>query len=356
MLIVRKHAGVTSHDVVGQVRRLFGTRRVGHAGTLDPMATGVLVVLVGRAAKAAEYLASDRKRYRAVLRLGLTTDTEDTTGTVLTEADSLPSRAQLEAALPSFRGTIRQIPPMYSALKVNGRKLVDLARRGEVIERQPREITIFELTAHPTERESDYELTVCCSGGTYIRTLCADIGAALGCGGAMAALERTEACGFPIEQAHPLSELEALSPEQRNALLLPTESLFHSLPAIRLPAFYERLFRSGCAISLAKLKAAYPIGTRLRVSGASGEFFALGEIIRSEPAADGGTRLPGSEKASPRAMPTCVQAEPGGLSAHADQNPPAQTGRARIQPPPPSVSAPETDAPGALKSIKLFVL
>lgn len=335
VLIVRKHAGVTSHDVVNQVRRLFGTRRVGHAGTLDPMATGVLVVLVGRAAKAAEYLASDRKRYRAVLRLGLTTDTEDITGAVLTHSDRLPSRAQLEAVLPSFRGNILQTPPMYSALKVNGRKLVELARRGEVVERRPREITVFELTAHPTDREDDYELSVCCSGGTYIRTLCADIGAALGCGGVMAALERTEACGFPLEQAHSLAELETISPEQRPSLLRPIESLFLSFPAIRLPAFYERLFRSGCAVSLSKLKVSYPIGTRLRVCDATGHFFALGDVIQTE-IPNGGTAPHGGDKASYAAHLPCE----GNTGHHSAE----------------SIPAPSLQKDAAVKSIKLFEL
>ena len=282
VLIVHKHAGVTSHDVVNAVRRLYGTRRVGHAGTLDPMATGVLVVLVGRAAKAAEYLASDRKRYRALLRLGLTTDTEDITGRVLTRAASLPPAEALEAALPAFRGTIRQVPPMYSALKVGGKKLLDLARRGETVERQPREITIFELTARPAGQESDFWLEVCCSGGTYIRTLCADIGAALGCGGMMAALERIEACGFRLSEAVSLPELEAMSPGERAAQLRPVERLFEGLPAIRLPAFYERLFRSGCAVALSKLRADPPAGARLRVCDAAGRFFALGEVVLAD--------------------------------------------------------------------------
>lgn len=177
VLIVNKHAGVTSHDIVNRVRRLYGTKKVGHTGTLDPMATGVLVVLIGRAAKASEYLRCDRKRYLATLRLGLTTDTEDTTGTVLTTCDRIPDFDALCAVLPEFRGTIPQIPPMYSALKVGGQKLVDLARRGITVERQAREIEIVALTAAPTDRPSDFLLDVTCSGGTYIRTLCADIGA-----------------------------------------------------------------------------------------------------------------------------------------------------------------------------------
>lgn len=282
VLIVHKHAGVTSHDIVGKVRRLFGTRRVGHAGTLDPMATGVLVVLIGRAAKAAEYLAANAKRYRATLRLGITTDTEDTTGEILTRSESIPDLAALQAVIPSFCGKIQQIPPMYSALKVGGKKLVDLARQGKVIERQAREIEIFDLQVSPTDSITDFILDVSCSGGTYIRTLCADIGAKLGCGGAMAALERQEACGFSLESAHTIDELEQFSYEERTALLTSTESLFASLPAIPLPAFYERLCRSGCEIYLRKLRIDLPIGTRVRILTERGEFFALGEIFDYE--------------------------------------------------------------------------
>lgn len=282
VLIVHKHAGVTSHDVVNRIRRLYGTRRVGHTGTLDPMATGVLVVLVGRAAKASEYLATDSKRYRACLRLGITTDTEDTTGTVLTTSENLPTPSEFEAILLQFRGKIQQIPPMYSALKVGGKKLVDLARQGQVVERQAREIEIFELTAAPTEQASDYLLDVKCSGGTYIRTLCADIGASLGCGGVMASLERTETGGFPIEISHTLAELEEMSEEERLALLIPTEKLFASLPSASLPAFYEKLCRSGCEIYLKKIGTSLPVGTRVRILDASGEFFALGEVREYE--------------------------------------------------------------------------
>ena len=282
VLIVNKHEGVTSHDIVGKIRKLFGTRRVGHTGTLDPMATGVLVVLIGRAAKAAEYLASDSKAYRARLRLGLTTDSEDTTGSILTTCESIPENKDLQEVLPRFRGKIQQIPPMYSALKVDGRKLVDLAREGKTIERQPRKIEIFSLEATPTEEKADYILDVSCSGGTYIRTLCADIGAALGCGGVMATLERSEACGFSIAQAHTIAQLEELTLEERQALLIPTESLFESHPVIKLPTFYERLCRSGCEIYLSKIKADYAEGQRIRLCTEKGEFFALGEVFSYE--------------------------------------------------------------------------
>ena len=278
VLIVHKHAGVTSHNIVGTVRRLYHTRRVGHAGTLDPMATGVLVVLIGRAAKASEYLSHDAKHYRAKLRLGLTTDTEDTTGTVLTTSENIPTNEEVQAILPRFRGEILQVPPMYSALKVDGQKLVDLARRGEVIEREARKIEIFSLEATPTDNASEYILDVHCSGGTYIRTLCADIGAALGCGGAMAALERGEACGFDLSQAHTVEELEAMNDEERESLLIPTEKLFSDLPQIRLSAFFEKLSRSGCEIYLKKLGLHFPLGTRVSMCDANGNFFALGEV------------------------------------------------------------------------------
>lgn len=282
VLIVAKHAGVTSHDIVNKIRRLYGTRRVGHTGTLDPMATGVLVVLIGRAAKASEYLVTDSKHYRATLRLGITTDTEDTTGSVLTTAESIPDFSALEAVLPQFRGKIQQIPPMYSALKINGQKLLDLARKGQTVERQAREIEIFSLTASPTENPAEAVLEVGCSGGTYIRTLCADIGAALGCGGAMASLERTETGGFSLSQAHTVEELEAMDAQARLDLLIPTESLFGTCPAVSLPAFYEKLCRSGCEIYLAKIKADLPVGSRIRICDANGTFFALGEVREYE--------------------------------------------------------------------------
>jgi tRNA pseudouridine55 synthase len=281
VLIIDKPAGMTSHDVVGKVRRLYGTRRVGHTGTLDPMATGVLTVLIGRAAKAAEYLSSDRKTYLATLRLGLTTDTEDTTGEILTQCDHIPDEAAVMAVLPRFRGEIMQIPPMYSALKVNGQKLYDLARRGEVIERQARPITVHRLEAERLN-DTDYALTVTCSAGTYIRTLCADIGAALGCGGAMASLRRTEAGGFSLERAYAPAALEEMTEEARLSLLLPIASLFENLPAITLSAFHERLIRGGCAVDQRKLGQKLGLGMRARLMNASGEFFALGEIVADE--------------------------------------------------------------------------
>ena len=282
ILLVDKPEGKTSHDIVWRVRKLFGTKKVGHTGTLDPMATGVLVVLLGRAAKACEYVSHDEKVYEATLRLGLTTDTEDVTGTVLSTSEALPSSDEVEAILPSFRGEILQVPPMYSALKVNGRKLCDIARAGETVEREARPVTVKSLQCEPTDTPSDYRMTARVSGGTYIRTLCADIGGALGCGGVMATLRRTEAGGFPISACVTLDELESMDPEQRLALLRPVEELFSDLETLRLPDFYRNLCRNGCKIYLKKLGVSFPVGTRVRLCDGAGRFFALGEVMEFE--------------------------------------------------------------------------
>ena len=282
ILLINKHAGATSHDIVYKVRRALHTKRVGHTGTLDPMATGVLVVLVGRAAKACEYVSHDRKVYRATLRLGITTDTEDTTGEVLTTSDAIPTSAEVEETCKRFVGKIKQIPPMYSALKVDGQKLCDLARKGVEVERAAREIEIYSLTCEPTDSPTNYTLTVDCSGGTYIRTLCTDIGAALGCGGCMAALERVWAGGFAIDECTTTAELEQLDDAARVALLRPVEVLFTEHPAVHLPAFYERLCRNGCEIYQSKIKTDFLVGTRVRICDASGHFFALGEVREYE--------------------------------------------------------------------------
>lgn len=278
ILIVNKHAGVTSHDIVGKVRRLFGTRRVGHTGTLDPMAEGVLVVLIGRAAKAAEYLVADSKSYRATLRLGITTDTEDVTGEILSSSDALPTEKEVRAACELFVGEISQIPPMYSALKVGGQKLCDLARKGVEVERAARQVTIHSLICEPTDSPSDYRLDVHCSSGTYIRTLCADIGKALGCGGVMATLQRRRTGSFSIDESVSIGALEQMTENERLGCLIPTERLFDSLPAVTLPAFFEKLSRGGCEIYQKKIRTEYDVGTRVRLLTQNGIFYALGEV------------------------------------------------------------------------------
>ena len=282
VLAIHKGEGMTSHDVVNKVRRLYNTKRVGHAGTLDPLATGVLVVLVGRAAKACEYISSDRKTYKATLRLGLTTDTEDITGEVLTKSENIPDSETVRAVCREFVGNLKQIPPMYSALKINGQKLYDLARQGVVVEREARDITVFAIECEATDVDSDYILTVTCSGGTYIRTLCADIGAKLGCGGVMATLERAEACGISLDECHTINEIEKMSESERQAILLPTERLFDDLEAVKLPTFFEKLFRDGCPIYQKKIKTELPVGSRVKICSENGKFFALGEVVERE--------------------------------------------------------------------------
>lgn len=277
VILVNKPAGFTSHDCVNKIRRLYNTKKVGHTGTLDPMATGVLPILVGRAAKAADMLVCDDKVYRAGLRLGITTDTEDTTGAVLSASDSIPERDVVYSVCGEFVGEIKQVPPMYSALKVDGQKLVDLARRGVTVERKARAITVHSLNIEATDSPCDYILTVHCSKGTYIRTLCADIGARLGCGGAMSSLERLASGGFSIDDCRTLDELEAMSEDERLALLRPIESLFMALGAVTLPPFFEKLSRSGNEIYQKKIKTDFAIGERVRLYGADG-FYALGEV------------------------------------------------------------------------------
>lgn len=280
VLAVNKPAGWTSFDVVGKLRRLYGTKRIGHTGTLDPMATGVLVVLVGRAAKASEYITVHDKSYRAVLKLGVTTDTEDTTGNILTSfSGRLPQADEVAAAAERFVGEIMQTPPMYSALKVGGRKLCDIARGGGTVERTPRRITVHSLSVSPMEgRDDEYLLYVECSAGTYIRTLCADIGAALGCGGVMAELCRLSVGGFTLEGARTPDEIAEMTENERAAALLPVESLFYDLPLMKLPPFFEKLFRSGCEIYQKKIGTTFPVGARVRAADQNGQFFALGEV------------------------------------------------------------------------------
>lgn len=282
VLIVNKPQGVTSHDIVNRIRRLYSTKRVGHTGTLDPLATGVLVILIGRAAKAAEYLSADTKEYIATLRLGLTTDTEDVTGAVLSQSEDIPCYDNVVSVVKSFEGEILQIPPMYSALKVDGQKLCDLARKGVTVERKARPITVFSIECTPTDEATDYILKVKCSSGTYIRTLCADIGAKLGCGGVMATLCRSDAGGFSIDEAVTLEELESLELNERFALLKPIEKLFDCLPSVKLPAFYEKLSRNGCEIYQSKIRTSLPISSRVKLYGADGAFYALGEVREYE--------------------------------------------------------------------------
>lgn len=276
VVIINKEIGPTSQGVVNRVKRIFGASKAGHTGTLDPMATGVLPVLIERGVKASEFMLSSDKHYVATLLLGLTTDTEDVTGETLSLSDSIPSESQVLSVIDGFVGEYMQTPPMYSALKIGGKKLCDLAREGITVEREAREVRIHSITAERIN-EREYTLDVHCSKGTYIRTLCADIGARLGCGGCMKTLCRASASGFTLADAHTLSELENMTDEEREECVFPVEYIFRELDEVRLQPFFARLAHSGLEIYLKKIKLDLPIGTRVRLSDDEG-FFALGEV------------------------------------------------------------------------------
>lgn len=276
LIIINKEGGLTSQAVVSRVKRLLGVAKAGHTGTLDPMATGVLPVLVGRGVKASEFMLTSDKHYVATLLLGITTDTEDITGEMLTETDKIPTEDEILSAVSSFVGPYMQTPPMYSALKIGGKKLCDLAREGVTVERQAREVHIYSIEAKRLS-EREYSLDVRCSKGTYIRTLCADIGKRLGVGGVMKTLMRATASGFTLDDAHTLTEIENMTKEERESLLLPTEVIFKKYRQVVLPEFFARLARCGQEIYLKKIKLDAPEGEILRLSDEQG-FFAVGEV------------------------------------------------------------------------------
>ena len=269
IVIVDKPQGWTSQDVTARLRRVFNTRRIGHGGTLDPMATGVLPVFVGRATRGVEFFEHAEKTYETVLRLGITTDTEDITGTVLTEQDAFVTGEMVEEVLTKFRGEILQVPPMYSALKVGGQKLVDLARKGREVERQPRPITIHELTLLGMDADGIH-LRVRCSKGTYIRTLCKDIGEALGCGGCMAALRRVTAGEYTEAESVPLQTL--LETEDPGQYLRPVDSMFRNYPQVTLTPKQETRCRNGNSFSVELEAGTY------RAYGQKGEFLMLAKV------------------------------------------------------------------------------
>lgn len=267
VLLIDKPQGWTSMDVCAKLRGILREKRVGHGGTLDPMATGLLPVFVGRATRAVQYATDGVKEYQTVLRLGQTTDTQDITGKLLEERPVMAGRGELEALLPRFRGEICQIPPMYSAIKVDGKKLYDLARKGREVERQPRPVVIYALELGAQMDENSWQLRVVCSKGTYVRTLCHDIGAALGCGGTMAALRRVRVAGFTLDQAVTLDQVQACADPA--ALLTPVDGCFADLPALTLTAAQTKCVRNGLAFTFGGAEGQF------RVYGPDGEFLAL---------------------------------------------------------------------------------
>ena len=269
ILVVDKPAGWTSMDVCAKLRGVFHEKRVGHSGTLDPMATGVLPIFIGRATRAVEFAEKSDKEYIAGLKLGVITNTQDTTGEVLETRPVQISREQLEAALEKFRGDIMQVPPMYSAIKINGKKLYELARKGREVERPARPVTIKALEILEQQGEDLYTIRVRCTKGTYIRTLCHDIGAALGCGGCMASLRRTMAAGFTLEDAVSLERTQAEGDPA--SLLLPVDSLFAGRPVLVLKsAETEKKIRNGMTAVLPELSPG-----EYRVYAQNREFLAL---------------------------------------------------------------------------------
>ncbi len=286
VVVIDKEPGFTSFDVVAVVRRILHEKKIGHTGTLDPMATGVLPVLVGSAAKAQVFLPDTDKEYIASFRLGVTTDTLDSSGKVLSQSEKAVPKEALEAVLTRFRGTIEQVVPMYSAVSQNGVRLYELARKGLTVERPSRTVEISSLTLlsyDPDTRTG--AIRVACSKGTYIRSLCDDIGAALGCGGIMTALRRTRACGFSEEQAIPLREVEkraAQAPAQD--LLFPTDKLFAPYPALTISEGQAFRFQNGGALSLDRLKQtdALAEGQLVRLYHPGGTFLGLGRVSSAE--------------------------------------------------------------------------
>ncbi len=269
IVIVDKPQDWTSQDVTAKLRGVFQTRRIGHGGTLDPMATGVLPVFVGRATRGVEFFEHAEKTYETVLRLGLTTDTEDITGNPLEEKPVQVTESEILAVLEQFKGEIQQIPPMYSAIKINGQKLCNLARKGKEVERPARTITIHSLDFLGCDG-ADVRLRVHCSKGTYIRTLCKDIGQALGCGGCMAALRRVSAGSYTIENAIPLADLVAS--DDPGQYLQGVDTLFAEYPAVTLTEKQALRCRNGNSFSIDLADGTY------RAYDDNGEFLMLAKV------------------------------------------------------------------------------
>lgn len=276
LINIYKEKGFTSHDVVAKMRGILRMKKIGHTGTLDPDATGVLPVCVGKGTRLCSLLENHDKTYRAVLLLGMETDTQDVTGQILAEKPVCVTEEQVLEVLPAFRGKIMQIPPMYSALKVNGKKLYEYAREGKVIEREARPVEIYELTVEKIELPR-ITMTVSCSKGTYIRTLCHDIGQALGCGGCMESLVRTRVGDFHLEQAITLKELEAKRDAgELDSCLVTVEQIFSGLPAVTTRKQYDVLIHNGNRVSGNMLETV-PQEKQVRMYDSSGLFTGIYE-------------------------------------------------------------------------------
>lgn len=282
ILLINKDSEMTSFLCCAILRRLLGVKKIGHAGTLDPNATGVLPLLIGRATKALDLLPTQDKRYTATMRFGAVSDTLDIWGTVEQTGAPFPTRTEIEAALPSFRGDILQIPPMTSALKKDGVRLYELARQGIEIEREARPITVYALDILDyNEQTGELMLDCHCSKGTYIRSICDDLGRMLGCGAVMTALCRTMAAGYPLDACVSVAEAKELAQNGRLIeRILPIESAFKACPAITVTVAQAQRFRNGGALSLDRLRE--PVCDLTRVYHPDGTFLGLGEPTDEE--------------------------------------------------------------------------
>lgn len=283
VLIMNKPRDFTSFDVIAKLRGILKIRRLGHTGTLDPMAEGVLPVLVGSATKACDILPVETKAYRAGFRLGTVTDTQDSTGTVLSTAEVHITKEMLEAVLPQFVGTIQQVPPMYSAVQINGKRLYDLAREGKTVARAARNVTVYDITlACYDGAAGEGVLEITCGKGTYVRTILHDMGAALGCGACMISLTRTMACGYPLADALTFSDVKQIMVQGRlTEALKPTQSLFADLPRLTLSERQAQLYRNGVKLSLDHLRGISG-ADRYTVYDAAGAFIGLAQADREE--------------------------------------------------------------------------
>jgi tRNA pseudouridine55 synthase len=286
LLIIDKPAGITSHDVVARVRRILNTKRVGHTGTLDPFATGVMVILVGKATRLAQFLDKDEKEYEAIIQFGYETDTGDLTGThdpelAIQEDDAATrlSGVEWKSVLDKFRGDIEQVPPMYSAKKVGGKKLYEHARKGEVIEREPRRVSITRIAVEEIgDQPTQMKLSVTCSAGTYIRTLAEDIGRSIGMGAHLAALRRTRAGAFDLSTSVTLDDLAET--DAASISLVPMEGAVNHLPAMEIGP--ERIEKTRGGLSTRASDDQWEDGTFIQMLDDRSKLLAIGVYLKAE--------------------------------------------------------------------------
>jgi tRNA pseudouridine55 synthase len=274
IIVVNKPTDFTSFDVCAKMRGILKTRKIGHTGTLDPIATGVLPILVGNATKLCNIMPDKNKSYRAGFKLGAKTDTQDITGKITENYDKRISREEICEKLLDFRGEIEQIPPMYSAVSVGGKRLYELARQGKVVERPSRKVTIYEITLESFNEEAQSgEISVSCSEGTYIRTIINDIGESLECGGYLTSLVRTKACGFDISETVTLEELENLRDNNNlDSVIIPVERVFSYLDRINLSQKQTQMYKNGVKLYLKNIKQIKENVDEYAVYGYDGEF------------------------------------------------------------------------------------